>query len=72
MKYKINLRGEPVMVSPEIKAAYNQYRLSFFHKAVKELDAKNGGNNQEAIKNQQEKSIPPTWAEGILQLLSSL
>ena len=40
MKFQATLQIEPATLSPEMKAAYNNYRLAFFQRAMKELDAK--------------------------------
>lgn len=54
MKYQVNLQEEIVTLSPEIRAAYNEYRLTFYRLAVKELDAQDNRNTQVITKDDQD------------------
>jgi len=40
MKFQDYFKNETATISPELKAAYNNYRLAFFRRAVRELDPK--------------------------------
>jgi hypothetical protein len=54
MKFQATPQNETANVSPEIKSAYNDYRLAFFQRAGKEIDAKNDGSTRVVLKSEKE------------------